>query len=150
MGATGRMVVVRSACTTFSDYSADADTWLQWAEQTYTGSRVLFNEGNPFLWFSAALLGHQALEMFLKAALIKRGRRVAKDDVWGHDLVSLARELESSGIDFSLWLLNDLQKFNDFFEELRYPQPAANVLELGSEEGELLDALVGALKQLTT
>ncbi len=131
-----------------SDFSADAPTWLQWAEQTYAGAHVLFNQGNPFLWFPAAILGHQALEMFLKAALIKRGRRVIKRDVWGHNLVDLACELARTGVVFPFGLLRDLQKFNDFFEELRYPHPAIRVQELGAMEGELLDALALMLRRL--
>jgi HEPN domain-containing protein len=145
----GKMVVAQATGhTPISDFSADALTWLQWAEQTYAGAHVLFNDGNPFLWFSAATLGHQALETFLKAALIKTGRRIDKSDVWGHDLVGLARELEMTGVAFPLRFLDDLQRFNDFFEELRYPHPAVKVQDLGAMEGELLDALVLTLRPL--
>lgn len=129
-----------------SDFSADVETWLQWAKQTHAGAYTLFNSGNPFLWFSAAFLGHQALEMFLKAALIKQGRRVDKEDVWGHNLVELATQLAQTGFDFPLGFDDDLQKFNDFFEELRYPHPARKVKELGSIEGDSLDYLVKVLK----
>jgi HEPN domain-containing protein len=52
------------------------------------------------LWFPAAFLGHQALEMFLKAALIKRGRRVVKGDVWGHNLVDLGSDLAKAGVEY--------------------------------------------------
>jgi hypothetical protein len=86
--------------------------------------------------------------MFLKAALIRRGRRIGKGDVWGHDLVVLGRELEEAGVTFPLGLPDDLRKFNDFFEELRYPHPAIKVQDLGSMEGELLDALVLVLRPL--
>jgi HEPN domain-containing protein len=132
--------------TSVSDFSWDAVTWLQWAKQTHAGAHVLFNEGNPFLWFPAAILGHQALEMFLKAALIKTGRRVEKSDVWGHNLVTLAHDLEKTGVALPLGLLDDLQKFNDFFDELRYPHPAIRVQDLSSLEGELLDSLVLRLR----
>jgi hypothetical protein len=33
----------------------------------------LFSTRNPFMYFAAATLGHHALEMFLKAALIATG-----------------------------------------------------------------------------
>jgi HEPN domain-containing protein len=110
----GKMVVVKgTGHTPVSDFSADAVTWCQWAEQTYAGAHHLFNDGNTFFWFSVATLGHQALETFLKAALIKTGRRIDKADVWGHDLVALARELEKTGVTFPLGFLDDLQRFND-------------------------------------
>jgi len=86
--------------------------------------------------------------MFLKAALIKRGRRAVKGDAWGHNLVDLASDLAKAGVVFPDGLLADLQKFNDFFEELRYPRPAIKVQELGAMEGELLDALVLILRPL--
>lgn len=132
-----------------SDFSADAEAWVQWAEQTYRGSHVLFNFGDPFLWFAAAFLGHQALEMFLKAALIRRGRRVAKGDIWGHNLLPFVRDLESAGIEFPMGITEDLDRFNAFFDELRYPHPAKKVLELGTMEGELLDSLVLVLRPLS-
>jgi len=53
---------------------------------------LLFNVNNPFLWFSAAILGHHALEMLLKSALIRAACPVREgggpedDFVWGHDL----------------------------------------------------------------
>jgi HEPN domain-containing protein len=129
-----------------SAFSADAETWLQWAEQTYAGAHVLFNNGNPFLWFPAAFLGEQALEMFLKAALIKQGRQVFKGDGWGHNLADLASELAKTGFNFPPGFVDDLRTFNDFFEELRYPQPARKAQELGSMEGVLLDYLVKVLR----
>ncbi len=142
-----KSVVVRGVRhTPVSDFSADPVAWSQWAEQTYAGAHVLLNQGDPFLWFSAACLGQQALEMFLKAALIQTGRRVVKDDVWGHDLVALAHELEKTGVVFPMGLLDDLQKFNDLFQELRYPHPAIKVPDLSLMEGELLDALVLTLR----
>jgi HEPN domain-containing protein len=131
-----------------SDYSADATTWLQWADQTYAGASILFNPDNPFLWFSAACLGHQALEMYIKSALIRRGRRVVKGDVWGHDLVGLAGELAKSGAVFPYGLISSLQDFNDFFEELRYPHPVVKVQDLGATEVGRLRALVAILRPL--
>jgi len=129
-----------------SDFSANAETWLQWAEQTYAGARVLFNNGNPFLWFPAAFLGHQALEKFLKAALVKQGRSAVKGDVWGHKLVDLASELTKTGFNFPLGFVDDLQTFSDFFEDLRNPHPAKKVQELGSMKGVLIDYLVKVLR----
>jgi len=84
----------------------------------------------------------EARREWKQAALIKTGRRVEKSDVWGHNLVTLAHDLEKTGVGLPLGLLDDLQKFNDFFDELRYPHPARRVQDLSSLEGELLDSLV--------
>src|SRR5713226_6005382 len=69
-----------------SRFSSDSNTWLTWAEATYAGAQTLFRSDNALVWFPAAVLGHHALEMFLKAALIRKGHRVNEKDVWGHDL----------------------------------------------------------------
>jgi HEPN domain-containing protein len=129
-----------------SDFSADAETWLQWAEQSYAGAHLLFHNGNPILWFPAAFLGQQALEMFLKAALIKQDSRAAKADMRGHNLIDLASELAKTGFNFPAGFIEDLQTFNEFFEQLRFPNPARKVQELGPMEGVLLAYLVKILR----
>lgn len=129
-----------------SDFSADAETWLQWAEQTYAGAHLLFHNGNPLLWFPAAFLGQQALEMFLKAAMMKQGRRVILGDEWGHNHIDLASELAKTGFNFPAGFVEDLQTFNEFFEQLRFPNPARKVHELGPMEGVLLTYLVKILR----
>jgi HEPN domain-containing protein len=132
-----------------TDYSSDSDTWLNWAEATYSGAQTLFLSDNALVWFPAAVLGHQALEMFLKAALIRRGHRVAKSDVWGHDLCALARQLENHGVSFTPEFIENLQKFTDYFNELRYPASLRNVMGLGQEHGLLLQILVKVLRPHT-
>ena len=127
-------------------YSTDAKTWIQWADHTHAGARALFESENPFLWFSAAILGHQALEMYLKAALIRRGHRIARQDIWGHDLVELAMKLQAKVNSFPTHLTPDLQVFTHYFNELRYPAELLNVAGLGQEEGALLDKLVKSLR----
>ena len=129
-----------------SDYSSDADTWLIWAEATYAGARTLFLSDNAMVWFPAAVLGHQALEMFLKAALIRKGHRVAKADVWGHDLCALAQKLINRNAVSTPEFMQELQRFTDYFNELRYPASLKNVEGLGQEHGVLLEALVEALR----
>lgn len=123
------------------DYSRDAKSWLQWADHTYAGARTLFHSGNFFLWFPAAILGHQSLEMYLKAALILQGHRVARGDVWGHDLSALAKKLSAKIPTLPSELKENLQVFTDYFNELRYPTKLMNVTGLGEEEGDLLDKL---------
>ncbi len=130
----------------WSDYSSDADTWLNWAEATYAGAQTLFLSENVITWFPAAVLGHQALEMFLKASLIRKGHRVAKADVWGHDLCALAQKLIDYGAIFTPEFIQELQRFTDFFNELRYPASLKNVEGLGQEHGILLEALVQVLR----
>jgi hypothetical protein len=84
----------------------------------YSAAKVLFETGDPFLLLPAATLGHHALEMYLKAALIANGLTVfdprkvpqldeganleADDCAWGHELVKLARILERRRPDFRL------------------------------------------------
>jgi hypothetical protein len=100
-------------------YAKDARAWRDLARFTYTASRTLFtSDNNIVLCFPAATLGHHALEMFLKAALICEGFTVfnpskikeldpsvsltAADCAWGHKLVVLARQLARKRPDFDL------------------------------------------------
>jgi len=77
-------------------YTNSPDTWCEHGEIFGRAARELFASGNPFFYFPAALVGHQALEMLLKAALLRQGLKI--QDVWGHDLVELANKLTASGI----------------------------------------------------
>jgi HEPN domain-containing protein len=99
-------------------YARDARAWRDFAKINYLAAAALFNSGDPFLYFAAATLGHHALEMYLKAALIREGmtafnpRKIqsldaalglaASDCVWGHNLVKLAEELSKRRSDFDL------------------------------------------------
>jgi HEPN domain-containing protein len=127
-------------------YATDADTWLNWAEATYAGSQTLFLSDNALVWFPAAVLGHQALEMFLKAALIRHGHRISQSDVWGHDLGALAQRLIAHGVELKAELMRELQEFTDYFNELRYPARLNRVTELGREHGLILGALVESIR----
>src|SRR6516225_9923685 len=89
--------------TQLDEYATDAGAWRHWAKVNYTASVTLFDSGNLFLWLPAATLGHHALEMYLKAALIcadfavfdpDKGKFVnsasvltKNDSAWGHNLV---------------------------------------------------------------
>ena|SRR5712692_11960340 len=97
------------------------------------------------VWFPAAILGHQALEMFLKAALIRKGHRVDKTDVWWHDLCALAQKLVDHGVALTPEFMQGLQQFTNYFNELRYPANLKNVMGLGQEEGDFLHKLVQVL-----
>jgi hypothetical protein len=52
------------------NYSRDWWLWRNWAAIDYRGCKILFQTGDPFLFFPAATLGHHAPEMYLKSALI--------------------------------------------------------------------------------
>lgn len=131
----------------------DDKAWLEWADQTCAGARRLWYDSDTNLWFPAAVLAHQALEMYLKAALIRKGHRVEKGDVWGHDLIELSGKLSSevtaSEADFdSVELCDGLGLFTSYFNELRYPGEIIYVRRLGEEERKLLEELVETLRPL--
>jgi hypothetical protein len=103
-------------------YARSAGALVRGANTNYIASRQLFADGLacgvPDLYFPAAILGHHALEMYLKAALICEGMtifdpsRVYRLDArvglikaecaWGHDLVDLAKLLATRRSDFDL------------------------------------------------
>jgi len=81
-----------------------------------------------------------------KAALIGRGHAVAPEDVWGHDLSTLAEKLAANDSRVPPAIGGQLQVFTDYFNELRYPCELVNVSGLGKSEGQLLDELVRTLR----
>jgi hypothetical protein len=103
---------------TVDKYASDFRLWRDWAAINYRAAKVLFQANDPFLWFPAATLGHHALEMYLKSALIACGMTVfdpekvksldagsglgKKDCVWGHQLIDLAKELARRNPNFDL------------------------------------------------
>jgi len=131
----------------------DADAWRRDAEATFDAATVLFDQNNPSFWFSASILGHHALEMLLKSALIRAGCTVATGKpedghVWGHDLEELAKLLASKRPDFSFQISQHLARFNAFFNELRYPRALKDVESLGpgSKEADLLGKLMECIR----
>jgi hypothetical protein len=99
-------------------YACDFRLCRDWAAIDYRAAKVLFQTEDPFLYFPAATLGHHALEMYLKSALIVNGMTVfdpekiksldagivlAKSDcIWGHELMRLAEVLARRSPDFDL------------------------------------------------
>jgi hypothetical protein len=83
-------------------YARDAQVWRGLAELNYAACRELFTASllNPALYFVAVTLAHNALELFLKTALICEGMTVfnpknlksldasvglkPSDCIWGH------------------------------------------------------------------
>jgi len=124
-------------------YANDAVAWQRNAGVFREATHLLFNHGNPLLYFPAAILGHQTLEMFLKAALIKKGFQISpiQGDVWGHDLPQLVGQLFMDGPPPPA-LLEVAKTFNDYFNELRYPRELNKVEGLGEIEGWQLEDVI--------
>jgi hypothetical protein len=99
-------------------YARDFRLWRDWAAINYAAATKLFETDDAFLLFPAATLGHHALEMYLKSALIANGMTVfdptkikllepeinltAGSCAWGHGLVELAQQLEKLSPNFNL------------------------------------------------
>jgi hypothetical protein len=99
-------------------YAKNAKEWRNFAKINYKAAATLFASGNPFFILVAATLGHHALEMYLKAALICSGMIVfnpakvgsldpglgisASDCAWDHALAALAETLAAKRKDFDL------------------------------------------------
>lgn len=130
-------------------YARDAEEWREDAEATYEAATLLFEQQMSF-WFSASLLGHHALEMLLKSALIQAGLTIARaprpcssgaehdameeTNAWGHDLQELADLLASRRQRFAQQVSphrKGLARFDSFFKELRYPGALRSVDSLG-------------------
>lgn len=126
-------------------YLNDPSAWFQLALDAHRAAKLLFQQ-DALLWFSGALLGHRALEMFLKAALVRQGRRISPSDVWGHDLVALCDELPAGAAEgFPKEFAATLATFNDYFDELRYPQPVSDHVKLRDETSDRLEEAVRCL-----
>ena len=155
-------------------YARDADAWLKHGQIIYTAARTLFDDGNVYLYFSAATLGHACLEVLMKGILIQEGmvsfdpkliKRLTgavlneKDCVWGHSLIQLAEDLERRvGFDLSeemevhnilhpppFTVRQALEYFEPFFEELRYPHSLERVKGFGGGDELILDELVARI-----
>lgn len=130
--------------TQLDKYAKDSHTWYLWAKVHYRASGELFAlaSENPIYCFPAATLGHHALEMYLKAALICEGMAVfnpkklpsldaalgltKKDCAWRHELVGLARKLSNRRNDFDLTAKLDLPDC----PEVKMPKTVLAGLEL--------------------
>jgi hypothetical protein len=154
-------------------YARDAETWLTYGKIIHSAARVLFDAANtrPDLYFSAATLGHNCLEVLMKAILIQEGmvsfdpKKInaltgvvlrKEDCVWGHSLIELAEELQrrtkfdldeemkySSIIHEPPFSVRQgLDVFDPFFEELRYPHSLVRVTGFGGGDEHILDELV--------
>jgi hypothetical protein len=103
---------------TLDKYARNARAWKDSGDTFYRAATLLFQTRDLLLIFPAAILGHHALERYLKAALIREGYIVFNprdinrldppiaiqeaDCAWDHDLVVLARQLSAKRPDFKL------------------------------------------------
>jgi hypothetical protein len=99
---------------TLDKYARNARRWKESADIAHRAATRLFETRDLLLLFPAATLGHHALEMYLKAALIREGCTIfdprklkyldqsitlrKADCAWGHDLVALARQPRSKAV----------------------------------------------------
>ena len=99
-------------------FARDARAWKHCAEINYIASGHLFASSNLFVYFTAATVGHHALGMYLKSALICEGMTVFNPVIvksldpgyglsrsncaWGHCLVDLATRLSEKRPDLNL------------------------------------------------
>jgi HEPN domain-containing protein len=79
--------------------------------------------------------------MYLKAALIRKGRQISPSDTWGHDLEALLKDLAGEA-EFPELVYNCAKIFNDYFDELRYPRRLKSVEGIGETEGWLLEEAI--------
>ncbi len=79
--------------------------------------------------------------------MIRTGRRIAPGDVWGHNLVELADMLAPKVAPLPAMFQEKLKVFNDYFNELRYPQGLSNVKGLGKSEALWLDRLAEVVRK---
>lgn len=109
------------------------EKWIESADLTYCSSRLLFLRNNPFLWFAAAYLLHQALEKYAKALLLSKGKKLR-----GHNLSKLYDEIilffQELNKPFIKSLIDKLNKI----VTIRYPDTYFSGEGIGQEE--LMDA----------
>lgn len=97
--------------------------WVYWADWDWVSARVLYLKKNPKLWTSAGLLGHKALEQYLKAFLRSHGDKTEWKGTKGHILVNLAESCAAHDPYFSNpVVVHRIGVFFDVYRAWRYPQ----------------------------
>jgi hypothetical protein len=108
-------------------YARDSREWRNAAAINYSASRALFATDDPFMLFPAVTLGHHALEMYLKCAMIVSGMTVFNPNdiskldagivlkpencAWGHKLVALAKRLAERNPNFDLEVVLEFPRY---------------------------------------
>jgi hypothetical protein len=102
-------------------YATNAREWRLSGDIQLRACLYLFDSGDPFLFLPAAVHGHHALEIYLKALLISDGLTVfnptnigkldpsvglkKENCVWDHKLIPLAEAFAKKHADFDLTCL---------------------------------------------
>ena len=151
----------------------DPVAWCVFGEMDYRVSKRLFNSGDPMLYFAATIIGHHALELYLKGSLIKLGMKACdpkkaksfgilrSDCVWGHDLGLLGQTLATKTSSFNLNTTIDvrgyppvrapgtigegLKFFDPYLSGLRYPKKIT-IGGVSKDHKIVLDAIVKELR----
>ncbi len=108
-----------------SDRSAlNPRVWIYFADLDWVAARVLYRKKNPRLWLPAGLLGHKALEEYLKTYLrsyMSKRRWQGRD---GHDLTRLAKSCARFDPAYfqEEHILQRLQTFWEIYQSWEYPR----------------------------
>ena len=120
----------------------EAGKWLESADLTYCSARCLFVQRNPFLWFDAAYLLHQALEKYAKALLAHQGRGGR-----GHDLAALFGQIMELFLEIDVPEVRRVIEKLNHLQELRYPDMRFRGQGLGPEELDDADFVVRLVRE---
>ena len=119
------------------------EKWLESADLTYCSSRLLFLRNNPFLWFDAAYLLHQALEKYAKAILYSKGKKRR-----GHNLSKLHEEIILFFPELKTPLIKSLIDKLNKIVTIRYPDTYFSGEGIGQEELMDADFVVRLIREL--
>lgn len=125
-----------------SNPAADHKAWLAKAEEDWLCIRNELQAAQK-PWAVMAFLSQQAVEKYLKAFLVVRGRKPART----HDLVALIDAC--SVLDSGLTTLRaDCARLADYAVDVRYPDvPIAVTEELGREAVSTAERICKAIRQ---
>lgn len=103
----------------------------------WVGARVLYRKENPRLWPPAGLLGHKALEQYLKTYLRSYGSRRRWRGREGHDLTGLAKSCARFDDYFkNPTIRHNLRIFWEIYQSWEYPSivPKVEINERSTPE----------------
>ncbi len=117
------------------------------ADCDWVAARILYLQRNPLLRLPAGVLGHNALEAYLKAFLLSIGEARAWKKLGGYDLRQLADKCASHDATFSQLVVKEtLAMFMEVYREWAYPRPSK--LVMGSTKPEDVNLLQDQLVAL--
>ncbi len=145
--------MARQAKVELDQVSLRGRAWVYWADYDWVAARILYLQGNPKLWMPAGLLGHKAIEQYMKALLRSRGEKTKWSGAEGHDLNLLGSKCACHETFFSHGVMQHrLRVFRDIYRAWRYPGDfteigcAGEALALGSGNLTTLDETVTEIR----